>query len=554
MKSVALIFLILAACPAPFAAATADASGGGWLPVRMDMTVTVDAAASRARLEGTMRLRLDIASSAGPTIAINMDDELFKLTAVRGPAGSTVTLGTGPEQAPKVRTGVVRLGRAAARGDEVELSFAAESVGRGFQFVVSPDVALASWVSTWYPFPAPMPGKDLTPELRGAPGTTRFVMPAGWHAVSNGKLVDRQESADRAVDVWQLDRPAARSFAAGKYTASTVAAGPRTVGVYLLAPKPIDPERHARLLARALEAQEARFGPYPYPTYAIVEVPETLVEWYASSEQGFIMAKSSAFEVAHGNLPLWGHEMAHGWWGNSVATTGPGASWVSEALAQYGAVVAIEAIEGPQATAEFLEYSREGYNPKQCALGYFAMARDGKDMPISAMERKNPWEHNLVDAKGHWVYHMLRHRVGDEVFFATMRAIARDFAGRELSVAALREAFQKAAPKAGLDRFFAEWLDRAGAPVVGVDWHALDAGKGASITLEQRQPGEPYTLALEVAIDLKGGETKLVTLDLAERRRTFEIETAARPLAVRLDPNRRALVWRPEYGPAPAAR
>ena len=91
----------------------------------------------------------------------------------------------------------------------------------------------------------------------------------------------------------------------------------------------------------------------------------------------------------------------------------------------------------------------------------------------------------------------------------------------------------------------------AGAPVVDVSWWSIEKGKGVSITLEQRQSGEPYALPVEVAIDLKGGETRLVTLDLAERRKTFELETAARPLAVRLDPNRRLLIWRPEYGPVP---
>jgi hypothetical protein len=529
--------------------AAADAPAeGGWTATRLDLTVTVDPTAGRVRLDGTMRLRLDLAASPGPAIGINAGNDIMRFVDVRGPAGSTATLGKGFGEAENVRTAAVRLAAPAERGAEVEVAFSCESEGKHFQFAVSEQAALASWTVGWYPYPLPVPGHELTPAVGRIPGTTRFVLPKGWRSVSNGK-----PSGD-AAELWEVDAPVLRSFAAGPYESSTHAAGARTVGVYILSKKPVPPERHAELVARALAAQEARFGPYPYPSYIVAEVPDDLVDWYASSEQGFIMAVTPAFELEDGNLVLWAHEMAHGWWGNLVNTKGPGSQWVSESLAQYGAVVAIEAAEGQAAAAEFLEYSRKGYNPLQCALGYFAMARDGNDMPLAALTGKNKWEHNLSDAKGHWVYHMLRHRVGDEVFFATLKSLVRDFAGRQLSVADARAAFTRAAPEAGLDRFFAQWLDRAGAPVLDVDWYSVDKGTAVAITIEQRQPGEPYALPIEVAIDLKGGQTRVETLQVTKPRETFTVATAARPLAVRLDPNRRALIWRPEYGPAPAPK
>lgn len=548
----ALLLLILChtvpAAARPVAAAP-DAGGGGWTSTRLDLTVTVEPQAKRLVVEGSIRLRLDLEASFGPTLGVNFSEELMRFVEVRGPRGTKVTLGEGVPESPKMRTAAVRSGRAFSRGDEIDVSFRCESAGQGSQFVVAPDVALASWTAAWYPCALPTAEQGYTPALIRVAGRTTFVLPPGWSSISNGRLASRAASAKGTVDTWAVEQPIARSFAAGPYSVSTHAAGERSVAVYLLAQKPLGVDRQAELLAKALAAQEARFGPYPYPTYAIAEVPEKSVTWYASSEQGFIMARSSAFEAEHGNLPLWAHEMGHGWWGNLVTTTGPGSVWASESLAQYSAVLAIEAIEGPEAAAEFLEYSRPGYNPVQSAVGYFAMWRDGDDMPIASMKGENRWEHNLSDAKGHWVYHMLRRRVGDERFFATLRAIVRDYRGREVSVAAIREAFAKAAPDARTEEFFAQWLDRAGAPVIDLDWWSIDRGKGVSITVTQR--GEPYTMPLEVAVDLKSGASKLFTLDVAKRRQTFELETGERPVAVRLDPNRRALVWRPEYGSAP---
>ena len=539
--------LLLAPASIPAPAAPAAERTGGWTATRLDLTVTVDPAAGRARLDGTMKLRLDLASSPGPALGINAGKEIMKFVEVRGPEGSAVTMGKGFGPAENVRTAAVRLAAPASRGAEVEVAFTCESEGQHFQLAVSKKAALASWVTGWYPYSLPLDADKLTPAVGRVPGTTRFVLPKGWRSVSNGRL---STGAD-AVETWEVGEGVLRSFAAGPYEASTHAAGDRTVGVYVLSKKPVPTELHAGLIAKTLAAQEARFGPYPYPSYIVAEVPDEMVEWYASSEQGFIMAVTPAFELEDGNLVLWGHEMAHGWWGNLVTTTGPGSSWVGESLAQYGAVVAIETVEGPAAVAEFLEYSRKGYNPLQCARGYFAMWREGKDMPISRMEGKNTWEHNLSDNKGHWVYHMLRQRVGDEVFFGTLRSIARDYAGRQLSVDAMRAAFVKAAPEAKLEPFFAQWLDRAGAPVLDVDWWSVDKGAGVAITIEQRQPGEPYALPLEVAVDLKGGGTKVVTLEVTKPRETFTVATDARPLGVRLDPNRRLLIWRPEYGPVP---
>ena len=97
----------------------------------------------------------------------------------------------------------------------------------------------------------------------------------------------------------------------------------------------------AQSLGDAIGAMEEFFGEFPYPSYAIVEVPDGKVSWYASSHQGFLMAESGAFEFG-ANLPLFAHEAAHAWWGNLVNQQGIGSILCSESLAQYGAVIAID--------------------------------------------------------------------------------------------------------------------------------------------------------------------------------------------------------------------
>jgi hypothetical protein len=222
---------------------------------------------------------------------------------------------------------------------------------------------------------------------------------------------------------------------------------------------------------------------------------------------------------------------------------------LGEALAQYGAVVAIEALEGREASLEFLRFSRQGYSPLQCALGYFYMARKGEDEPLAVLQ--GPSGHNLADSKGAWFHHMLRDRIGDERYFAALRALFERFDGHAASLDEFRTIV--AGPEdPGIERFLAQWLDRAGAPEVELTWWSIDRGKGVEVTLVQKQEGDPYALELELAIDLADGSTVRERVRFDERSASSKIAVPQRALAIRLDPDHRVLLWRPEYGPPPS--
>jgi hypothetical protein len=306
---------------------------------------------------------------------------------------------------------------------------------------------------------------------------------------------------------------------------------------------------------------ESRFGPYPYAGYAVAEVPESAVTWAASSEQGFIMARTSMFDAPGGNLPLFAHEAAHSWWGNTVGTTGPGSRMGTEALAQYGAVVAIEALEGRAAARDFLDFSRPGYNPLQCATGYFQIWRQGEDVALGELA-DGPSDHNLSDSKGMWFYHMTRNRLGDAAFFSALRTLLADFAARPMRLSDIRAAFLAAAPAdSGLAGFLDQWLSRTGAPVLDVEWWSLrrtaasrkeEPAGAVELRIRQRQPGEPYVLALEVLLTLRDSSTVLDTVVVRGREHRVELELPRRPIDLRIDPQQRLLIWRPKYGPRPS--
>src|SRR5205809_671727 len=83
----------------------------------------------------------------------------------------------------------------------ISLDLAWESEGRDAQFAVTDRAAIASWTEGWYPIPAPGPEQSLA-KTASAPGRTRFHLPVGWSAVSNGKPLGAHVEGETSIEDW----------------------------------------------------------------------------------------------------------------------------------------------------------------------------------------------------------------------------------------------------------------------------------------------------------------------------------------------------------------
>ena len=537
--------------------AAGPGSGEGWTMTRLDLDVRVESEELSMVISGIMTLRLDAEESLGPTLWLNSENVGQQWISLEGSKIANSKLNEASPQSDAARLATVQLKKPASRGDQITLRFEAEQVGELFQLVSRSDIALASWVEGWYP--VALTGPDLTEsfssQLISIPGITRFDLPGDWIALTDGRLVKREQKGGRTLEVWDLtDKPVARSFAAGAYRAAERKVDDRMIRIYLMKEHVLGVDRLAELIAASMAAQEKRLGAYPFSGYGVVEVPDGVQHWGAASQQTFIMAKSDNFDHEHGNLPLWAHEMCHGWWGNTVGTSGPGAKTAGEALAQYGVLISLETLEGTGSMIEFLEFSRSGYSVKQSARGYFLMMEQGNDHPLATLgesDLSGSVTHNLADSKGMWVYHMLRRKIGDERFFAALRGLIDDYAGRDMSLDDIRQAFIAVAPDQGLEQFFAQWLDRTGAPRIEATWSML-AADSVQITLSQTDDYEPFVLDLELELVFGGGTTRRETAHVRGRETTIVRAVPTGVADVLVDPDRDHLLWRPAYMAPPS--
>jgi hypothetical protein len=228
-------------------------------------------------------------------------------------------------------------------------------------------------------------------------------------------------------------------------------------------------------------------------------------------------------------------------------SSGPGSAFLSESISQYGAVIALEEMLGPEAAVEFLQFSRAGYIPLQSARGFFEVIRRGADTvaianmaDISGMAKRI-----VVDSKGTWIYHMLRERLGDERFFNTLRSYLRTHSDGSSTLKVFRDFVVRAAPEAGIDGFFAEWLDRTGAPHLDVSWTA-SAGR-VNLVIAQTQAEGVYTLDLDVLIEDAAGVQRMHAVQLDQRRQEFQLPFAGNASTVTVDPAFKILRWDEVY-------
>lgn len=545
IRNAGISFLALGgfgARPAPLPPTAA----GAWEMTRLDLDVAVDPGTKKVAVTGTMTVRLEDPESSELLLMLNSRTRSMRFTNATAQGVDATIMPFEDDTATEAARLVFP--RPFHQGDTLAVSFSTTSEKESFQFVIRNEATFASWVERWYPVPGNAAGGPGSPR---APGATTLRLPAGWRSVSNGGLVTSRREAGTVVERWETGVPTARSFVAAPFAdVPTIESGGRTIRFYHLK-KRTTAAAQAQSLARALQVMERQFGPYPYASYSVAEVPEG-IGFAASSEQGFIMVRTSLLDDTTGSLPLFAHEAAHGWWGNLVQGDGEGSLMTNEALAQFGAVLSIEGVEGEAAMRRFLRFSRPGYNPLQSALGYFVIQHAGGDKALAQLAH-DQWDHNLADSKGMWVYQMLRDKLGDQVFFDALRSLIRDYAGRRMTLADIRARFFQTSRDSSVLEFFSQWLDRPGAPVLEIDWWSTDRGKAIELRVNQVQAGGAFTFPLEVDIELDNGTVERRTLDLIEANQAFKLALPSRPLGLRIDPRYRILMWRPEYGQKPGS-
>lgn len=233
-----------------------------------------------------------------------------------------------------------------------------------------------------------------------------LILPEGWSAVASGHRVQKSESKE----VWKIDPDLAISFTAGRFKERLYEANGQSLKVVGGSSNIHGQSSRVETFLASVALFEKWFGPAPYDYHSMVEMPYSVPGFYGASEQGYILLKSQAFDDPLNSLAVLAHEAAHAWWAILVGADfdEPGGLWITESMAQYAAILAIEEVYGEKTAKEFMLSGKGGFSSNHDAAAYRRFVKQGRDHPLANKPSGDVVSNYLADSKGAWVYHMQR--------------------------------------------------------------------------------------------------------------------------------------------------
>ncbi len=284
--------------------------------------------------------------------------------------------------------------------------------------------------------------------------------------------------------------------------------------------------------------------------------------WHGQAFHGFLHLAEYTFQAEHpGASELFrAHEVAHQMWGHMVSWESYRDQWLSEALAEYSAMLFIETTMSKSGYFyEILKiYTNELFGSFESSMSKFArpwdimdIRRFGKRMgPIGVGYRSGTAEipnayYFQVYHKGPLVIHMLRNilrstTANDDLFREILKDFLHTYDGKEASTEDFKKTIEKHT-KSEWSWFFDQWIH--GTAIPSYEWSYRVSEKPnqeglyeVEVTVDQRDvpPGFKMPVPLWIEYPDKSVRQFMLSIDKVENNFTLAVEQ--RPRSVLLNP------------------
>jgi aminopeptidase N len=365
-----------------------------------------------------------------------------------------------------------------------------------------------------------------------------LTVPSSWTTISNGRLAGVKEEHDgtKTWD-WKQEEPLSSyliTVVAGEFVERTDTW--RGMPLRYVVPRgeeyKIDStfSRTKEMLEVFSDKLDVR---YPWAQYAQTSVDDFIEGGMENTSASTLLVRALvhpklAREERNGSDDLNAHELAHQWFGDLVTCKDWGNIWLNEGFATYFEHVWAEQHYGAdEAAYQFWRDQSE----------WFA-AKDLYSVPILTHDYPDmdAFEGNIY-TKGGWVLRMLRTKLGDAGFWRALHVYLETNRGQNVVTADLQKAIEQAT-STNVDKFFHQWIYRAGAPEFEVGYRYDDASHQVTLDVKQTQKVEGFVGLFDVPVEIEIATArgrKTYPIEVSEASGSFTFATDGAPLMVIFD-------------------
>ena len=391
---------------------------------------------------------------------------------------------------------------------------------------IGPEGVYLSGESQWYP------------DIEGSFSTYRLtaLVPDHWTVVTQGRKQEGTANGGPVSSTWVVpEQSEALTVVANQFVTKSrkwISRGgqPVELATYFFPDNANLADEYLDATAKYLDAYIPILGEFPFDTFSVVE------NFFASGlgMPGFTLLGSGSIQRHYIQPYALGHEIVHSWIGNSVFNRAGHGNWV-EGLTTYLANYYWH---------ELTHDDRQAFEQRRMMLeGYSVYVEPEQDYPVGRFFTKSNEKDNAIGyQKAAFVFHQLRHEIGDDAFWRGLQSFVSQYRNRPADWGSLEAVFSQESQQ-DLRWFFGQWVEREGAPLLSLgaaDASLLEEAGGRpawKTTVRVQQNGPLFRMPVPVKIVMKNGvETRWMALGLSSDSHADFI-VPDQPLFVQLDPD-----------------
>lgn len=268
-----------------------------------------------------------------------------------------------------------------------------------------------------------------------------------------------------------------------------------------------------------------KIGPYSFKKLAHVQ---SKTRWGGLENASAIFYYENAVNGKANNDGLIAHETAHQWFGDSASEDDWHHVWLSEGFATYFSHLYLEHAYG-------IDRLKEEEKKDRDAVIKFAKKNRAPIVDTTITDINTVLSTNTYQKAG-WVLHMLRHKLGDSIFWKGIRAYYKTYQYKNALTPDFVRVMEQTSGQT-LKPFFQQWLYRGGYPEISGSWKFDSKKKEIAISLTQTQKEGAFSFPVDMEVEDVSGAKVIHTVEVSNQQSSFNLPQVMKVKSVLLDPN-----------------